>query len=501
MTASEDSPAGITSRAARSGGAMFIAKSVRFGSIFIVNFILINLLVPADFGLIRYVLLVVGIANLLNEMGLSTAIIQNEQIKRASLFPLFCISTAWGALLYGILYTIAPAVAAYFATPELTLLLRVGSLMIPVSGITAVHRAWLRREMAYGKLAFIEMGAAVVSALVSVSMAFAGKGVWALVAGYLTFEGTISAVLLCTFRIQTGPLQKQNNLAPLLAFGLMIVGARSIDYVLCNVPFFLIGKVIGKEGLGLFSVAHDIAVFPQMAINAVLINVLLSTFSRIQTDTMRITTGFKRVLSAGALCTVPLLVIMACMPGEILNLICIVKHNRAWIEAAPLLRWLALMGIFYVFTTFSSAIWLAQGKIAASAGVSFLMFLTILIAIVIGMQHGLEGMACALFIRSVAVFPLFMYLNFRISGIPVKVFFMACLPSMVAGTIMAGGVILAGALAGGSSLTRDAIALALGGVTGITLYIGVLVLFFKKPVADVMELAGALVPAVKRFFP
>jgi len=478
-----------------------MAKSVRFGSIFIVNFLLINLLVPADFGLVRYVLLVVGIANLLNEMGLTTAIVQKQHIGKESLFPLFCISTLWSLLLYGALFAAAPLLARYFSTPELVNLLRVGSLMIPLTGITAVHRAWLRREMAYGKLAFIEMGAAVASAIVSVSMAFAGKGVWALVGGYLTFEGVISAVLLVTFRLEIKPLQKLQYLMPLLTFGIMIVGARLIDYVLCNAPFFLIGKVIGREGLGLFSVAHDIAIFPQMAINAVLLNVLLSTFARVQTDTARITTGFKRVLAAGALCTVPLLIIMACMPKEILTLICSIKHNSAWLEAAPLLRWLAFMGIFYVFTTFSNAIWLAQGKIAASAGVSFVMSLTIGIAIVAGVQYGLEGIACALFIRSVVVYPLFMYLNYRISGIPVRIFFCACLPSLVAGIVMAGGVFFINSLIGGTSLARDATALIVGGLGGTLLYVGILMLFFRDAVTDVVELVGTLVPAVRRFFP
>ena len=56
----------IGTRATRSAGAMFIAKSVRFSFIILLNFILINLLLPADFGLVRYVMLVVGIANLLN---------------------------------------------------------------------------------------------------------------------------------------------------------------------------------------------------------------------------------------------------------------------------------------------------------------------------------------------------------------------------------------------------------------------------------------------------
>ena len=47
---SADELPGIAARAAKSGGAMFVAKSVRFVFILLVNFLLINLLLPADFG-------------------------------------------------------------------------------------------------------------------------------------------------------------------------------------------------------------------------------------------------------------------------------------------------------------------------------------------------------------------------------------------------------------------------------------------------------------------
>jgi PST family polysaccharide transporter len=494
-TSSTDEVPDIASRAARSGGAMFIAKTVRFTFLVLVNFILINLLLPADFGMIRYVMLVVGIANLLNEMGLTTAIVQKKSLAPESLWSLFLISTVWGMCLYTAIFLLAPVISRYFATPELVKLLRVGALMIPAAGISAVHRAWLRRRMEYGKLALVEMSASVTAAVFSVSLAFAGFGVWALVAGNLIFEGVITLVLLVICRIPVSALQGFASLRALLFFGIAIVISRLIDYVLCNAPFFLIGKAVGKEGLGLFSVAYDIAVFPQMAINAALSNVLISTFSRIQTDDKKTSAGFHRLVLMGTAGTMPILLVMTVMPYELLQVISILKKSGEWLAAAPLLRWLGAMGIMYVFATFSNAVWLSQGKVKESIGVSVAMCLSIIVAIAFGVHWGVYGICFALFVRSVAVFPFFMYINYRLTRIRVATFAAALVPSLVAGACMAAVLIGIVRLIPGTSPGRDAMVLLSGALAGILVYAGTLGILFPEALRQVSATVKTLLPA------
>jgi PST family polysaccharide transporter len=469
----------IAARAARSGGAMLVAKSIRFFFITVVNLILINLLVPADFGMVRYVLLVVGIANLLNEMGLTTAIVQRKNLEKASLWSLVLICTLWGWLLYLLLFMLAPPLSRFFAEPQLVQLLRTGALMIPLSGISAVHRAWMRRTMQFGRLAQVEMGAAVVSAVVSVTMAFSGFGVWSIVAGYLVFEGTISAVLLILCRISPAPIRPFAELRPILFFGMAIIVSRLVDYLLGNAPFFLIGKVIGKEGLGLFSVAHGLAIFPQVTINAVLGHVMISTFSRIQSDSGKTASGFARLQLFGLMGAVPVLLMMALMPGEIVRTISFLRHSDLWLGAAVLLRWLALMGIMYVATTFSSAIWLSQGKIKASVMVSAGMCATIIAAIAVGVHWGLQGICIALLVRSVAVFPLYVVINYRLTGIPPGLYYRAVMPPIVAGAGMAAVLEVLHRFIPGTTLARHFGVLGAGGLLGGAVYALVLLVLFR----------------------
>ena len=491
---SSNETADIARRAARSGVIMFIARGVRFFFIVVVNFILINLLLPADFGMVRYVMLVVGIANLINEMGLTTAIVQKEHLKNESLWSLFLISTFWGFLLYGGIFLGAPIIARFFATPELTGLLRVGALMIPATGVTAVHRAYLRRKMAYKELALIEMGAVLVSSIASVSMAAGGFGVWALVTGTILFETVISGVLLLLYPVKPQPLQSLARLKGLLFFGVIIVVSRIIDYTLGATPFFLIGKIIGKKELGLFSVAFDIANFPRMAVLAALLHVMLSMFSRLQSDRKRLAATFSRVMLTVSLATMPLLLVMIVMPEYLLRVISLFKYEGEWMGAAPLLKWLAAMGIIYVFTVFPNSVWIAVGKVKENISVSLAMLVTAAAAVVIGVQWGIEGICIAMLIRALVIFFPYVYIHYRLTGIPVKVYLGALVPSLVAGVGMAGVLLSGKYFFAGEGFTRQVVVLVGGAVTGVGVYAAILWLFFRSTLAGMREIVYSLIP-------
>ena len=70
----------LSSQAARSSLFLFVAKSIRYLFAFIVQLVLMNLLLPSDFGLIRFVTIIIGVINLVNEMGLSFAVVQKKAL-------------------------------------------------------------------------------------------------------------------------------------------------------------------------------------------------------------------------------------------------------------------------------------------------------------------------------------------------------------------------------------------------------------------------------------
>ena len=185
---------------------------------------------------------------------------------------------------------------------------------------------------------------------------------------------------------------------------------------------------------------------------------------------------------------------MAFLPVELVRVISFLRQRDLWLGAAPLLRWLALMGIMYVATTFSNAVWLSQGKVRESIGVSVAMCCTIIVAITIGVRWGMEGICIALLIRSVAVFPLYVHINYRLTGIARKVYYHAVVAPLIAGVAMAGVLVLLHRLVPGDGFSRNAKVLLAGGICGTTVYAALFFFLFRQSFLEIIGMTRLLLP-------
>jgi len=88
-------------------------------------------------------------------------------------------------IFYGMLYCSAPYIAQFYDRPELTNLTRVMGLVVIFYGIAIVQRSELTQLLEFKKQAFAQIPAVLIAGIVSITMAYLGYGVWALVFQYL----------------------------------------------------------------------------------------------------------------------------------------------------------------------------------------------------------------------------------------------------------------------------------------------------------------------------
>lgn len=471
----------------RSSAFVFIGKFIRYAFFYGTQVLLINLLIPDDFGIMRYVTLMIGMANLLYEMGLTTALVQKEQISSEEIWCSFYVSLIWGIVLFCFIFVFAPLAASFFKSQGLAPYLRTAGLIILISSISAVPRALLQRKMRFDLLAAAESSSAVLSCAVTVFLAYRNFGAWSLVIGSLAFETMTLAIFLSVTRFPRLRFDVFRYSRALLIFGAGIVVLRICDYLMFAVPFLTIGKFLSEKALGLFSVTYDLALLPQLVIGAVFVNVVLSSFSRLKGDTLRISGGFSMLTMFSSLAALPPFLIMIVFPNEIIRCICFLKHNNEWIAAATLLQWLSTMGIFYLFSVFPLIIWLSYGRIKSAAGWNFSALLTNVLAVFTGIHWGITGVCIALTARAVITFPIFTYVNYRVTGISVGTYLKSIFPATVSGCAMLVPLLLIRYLAklvgSGDFLTLTC---AVG--TGLIVYLSMLPLFFRKPIEPLISI-------------
>lgn len=477
----------ITSSLSRSGLYVFIGKLIKFVLQYFTQILLINFLCPDDFGLMRYVTILLGIVNMIVEFGLGTAIIQKQNITSEQIGSSFIVSLIWGGLLFLLFFLTAPIAASFFNDQRLVLLLRVAAIVIPFGALNSIPKALLQKKMLFGKLAFTESTAAVISSVVMVIMALRGYGTWSLVAGSVLLEVISMPLIFSIVWIPVFDMSRFKLSKDMLSFGIGIVFQRIIDYLAYGTSFFVMGKFFSATALGIYSISHDLAVLPQRIISAVLGTVVISTFSRIQHDTETTKREFDKLLRFSTIIGMPALVLMSFLSTELISVICFIRKNDTWLPAADTLRWLSIVGVVYIVSIFPSPIWLSKGKVKEAGYWAVTMLVTHIAAVFTGMQWGSKGIVIAMCIRGVSVMPLFIYLNYRLTGIPVSTYLKGLLPSGVCSIFMAVPVFLISAIVPGSSLARHFTVLSISAISGTAVYLLILKVFFKDSLQIVVS--------------
>src|SRR5690606_28600173 len=102
---------------------------------FVVSLILARLLAPEQFGLLAMVTVFVTLATGFSDGGFSFAVIQRKKVTQTDLSSVFYFNLFLAGLMVGVLYVVAPAVAAFYRQPELTELLRFIAIAVPFAAL------------------------------------------------------------------------------------------------------------------------------------------------------------------------------------------------------------------------------------------------------------------------------------------------------------------------------------------------------------------------------
>ena len=161
-------------------------------SLSVVTLILARLLTPDDFGILGMAAVItVAIAWSTKEV-LGPAIIQKQDISSGHLSSVF-----WGGVFFLLFFYLVAVIAAfplsvYFKTPVVIKIILVQALGFIFGAFGVVHRSLLTKQMAFKKLAIVEIISVILSGIVSIVLALMGFGVWSLVLGMLLRDVCLS---------------------------------------------------------------------------------------------------------------------------------------------------------------------------------------------------------------------------------------------------------------------------------------------------------------------
>lgn len=377
-----------------------VSQVGRQGTTFVVGIVLARLLSPEEFGLIAMVTIITGFASLFAELGFGSAIIQKEEVWEVHLSSVFWLNIGSGALLTLVFVAGSDLVANFYDEPILQPITAVLAFNFLIGSTAIVQRSLYTKAIDFKSLFIVQISTSVVSGGIAVYLAFEGFGVWSLVwRGLLySFFEAILLWVLSTWKPRF--LFNWNKVKELLGFSLNLLGEKLINYSARNVDDLLIGKFIGSGGLGIYSKAYSLMLFPLRNVSSVISKVMFPSLSTIQEDKARVKKVFVKMTKSVALITFPVMSVLF----VVADLFVIEVLGEQWIAMIPILRIFCVLGMIQSINTLVGSLFLSQGRTDILFKLGLVVKVWIVSAIVFGLKWGVMGVALSYSIASIVAF-------------------------------------------------------------------------------------------------
>jgi len=261
-----------------------------------VTILLARLLTPVDYGLFGMALTVISFLEVIQQFGLGAAIVQRQNLSRPQLNTIFWAVVATSSLVATAAWVSAVPVAAFYREERLVGIVRALATVLLLAAIGVVPFSLLTKEIDFRRRSWAESTAVVSATIVSLALAWEGHGVWALVWGGVTKAAVSNIALLVLCRWLPGITISWDGMRHVFQFGLNVAGSTLLRELSTMADSVIIGRVLGGQALGLYTMALSISMNPLHKLSTVVVNQLsFPIFSKVQTDIVQLQRYFLKV--------------------------------------------------------------------------------------------------------------------------------------------------------------------------------------------------------------
>ena len=314
---------------------------------FIVSIVLARILAPEDYGTIALVTVFTTIMQVFVDSGLGIALIQKKDADDLDFSSVFYFNFAVCIVLYALMFLAAPYIAKFYDDNTLVPIVRVISLTIVISGVKGIQQSYVSRNMLFKRFFYATLGGTIFSAFLGIGMAYAGFGVWAIVAQQLSNTAIDTLILWITVKWRPKKMFSWERLTNLLKFGWKLLASSLLDTVYNNLRNLIIGKIYSSSDLAYYNQGDK---FPKLIvanINTSIDSVLLPTMSQAQDDRERVKMMTIRAIKTSTYVMAPLMMGLVFCAVPIVKLVLTDK----WLPCVFFLRVFCITYMFWPIHT------------------------------------------------------------------------------------------------------------------------------------------------------
>lgn len=420
----------------------FIASK---GLWYLSTLVLARLLVPSEFGLVGYGLIVISYLDVVKDLGVTSALIYRQDMQDDDANSAFTLNLVMGLFFFALCWVLSPFAALFFHDPRVVTMTRVLGFTFVLSGLGGVHSALLQKRLRFGRSFLPDLAQGVVKGGVSVALAWKGYGYWSLVWGQLAgvMVTTVANWILLPWRPRLR--LRRVFVGQLLGYGLNISLLNLLGAVISSGDYVIIGHTLGKTPLALYTIAYTLPQMLTISLSAALSKVTFPTYAGLQGDRRALGQGYLTVLKYSALILVPVGLGLAVTAPAFLHML----YKPAWWPALPALQALSLYATLYALSWNDGDVYKAIGRTDVLWKLALVHAAVLLPALVIGaIAGGFVGVAVAQIVVAVPNVLGHAWLIRRVIGVPFAGTVAALRAPLLAGAALVIASLVAGRLLG-----------------------------------------------------
>lgn len=321
----------------------FIDNLASSGISFLVGLVLARLLTPSEYGIMAIITIFIAVSNSIVDSGFSNALIRKTDAKRVDYNTVFIFNLIVSAVLYVVLFFLAPAISVFFREPLLVDVMRVIGWVLLINALAIIPRTLFVKEVNFKTQTKVSLIASVSSGVIGIGMALSGMGVWSLVGQQLSRQllNTLFLWVYCKWR----PVWEFSvqSFKELFGFGSKLLLSGLLDTVFKEIYSLVIGRCYTAAQLGQYTRASQFNQIFSSNLTSVIQRVSYPVLSFIQDEPERLREAYRKVIKSTMLIT------FACMLGlaAVAKPLIILLIGEKWLPAVGFLQIICFSGMLY----------------------------------------------------------------------------------------------------------------------------------------------------------
>lgn len=328
---------------------------------FVSTLILARLLLPEDFGLVAMATVFLHLLYAVSDFNVQVPLIQKPSLDREDMDSAWTLQCLIGLAQGGVLLAIAQPASAFYEEPRLVPVIYVLAAIAGIGALKNIGIVMFVRDMTFDRDFIYRAIQRVSGFFVTISIALVWTSYWALVIGM--FISALVALLLSYTMHPFRPRPSIERWRGLIGFSKWMLLNNLFTYISARAPDFLLGRLYGARSVGLYSISYEIAMLPTSELAAPINRVALPGYSKMRRDNGELQRGFLDVIGLITLVGLPAGMGVAATA----DLVVPVLLGDKWLEAIPIIQYLAIAGALTTLMTNTGAVMLAQGRPAVPA--------------------------------------------------------------------------------------------------------------------------------------